>query len=247
LVTGAAGGIGRCLAEQLHCAGHDLLVIDRDAERLAALARQLDCRALVADLATRDGAAAVGRRLEEEGLGIAWLINNAGIGQRGELGRLSLAAQQEVLELNCHAVLALSHLACRHFASTGRGTLINIASSAAFQPLPLMSVYAASKAFVLNLTEGLWGELRDREGIRVIAVCPAGTATGFQAAAGVGSRRGETLLRPETVAARIIRAASSRSPTVLIGSMSRIMYWMSLIPSRRLQATIWARMMGSFR
>lgn len=247
LVTGSAGGIGRALSRSLYARGHDLLLLDRKEEPLRRLAAQLSARHLCLDLSREEDLEALRRYVDDNTLTLRWVINNAGVGARGHVSELGYARQREVLDVNCGALLFLSQLALDHFRRTGAGVLVNIASSAAFQPLPSMSVYAASKAFVLSYTAGLWAETKGMPGVIVLAACPAGTATGFQAAAGVKTGDGKELLSPEDVSARILKAVSKNRCAALIGGSAIVMWTMSRFLGPRASALVWAKLMARYR
>jgi short-subunit dehydrogenase len=194
LVTGASAGLGQVMAEALARRGSHLVLTARRADRLNALATRLSDRygirtaVVSADLGARGEAS----RLWEEattGRDIDLLFNNAGFGARGRFHELPLDRQLAMVELNCSALLELAHLALAHMRPRGHGGIINVASIAAFQPVPLLATYAASKAFVLSLSEALWAENHEH-GIRVLALCPGRTPTEFQEVAGTGSVEG---------------------------------------------------------
>jgi short-subunit dehydrogenase len=160
---------------------------------------------------------------------------------------LPLEGQLQILDVNARAVLYLSKLAVDHFRRRGKGCLVNVASTAAFQPLPLMAAYAASKSFVLTFSEALWAEARELGDIHVITLVPAGTDTDFQRQAGVRRAAGEQLLSPVRVAAAIRAAAGRRGPTVLVGSRAIQMALLSRVLSRRRSALLWRHLMERLR
>jgi len=247
IVTGAAGGIGRALAVQLHASGHDVVAIDRDAPGLAALAQECPGTTTVpADLSSDDGMARFGQVIDDGPL--AGLVNCAGVGVRGDVRSVPEAAQARLLTLNILALAASSARAARRMAAqeTG-GMLVNVASSAALQPLPGMAAYAASKAFVLSYSEAVAEELVDTK-VRVITVCPGGTDTGFQAASGVKRVQGEKLMPAADVAAIILSAIRrGRSATVLVSGRTKVMALMARVLPRRQLVRLWGRLMGSLR
>jgi nucleoside-diphosphate-sugar epimerase len=249
LVTGAASGIGRALAVQLHAGGADVIASDRDEAGLAALASECaGMRTLAADLSQPDGRATLATVINEGG-SIDGVVNCAGLGVRGTVAETSLEAQRALVEVNVVALAELSTLALRRFgAQATGGTLVNVASSAAFQPLPLMAAYAASKAFVLSFTEAAAVEQEVNNHVRVIAICPGGTDTGFQAAAGVRRVEDERLMAPHEVAAVILSAIDrGRSRTVLIGGRTKAMALLARLLPRHVLARLWGRLMSSLR
>ncbi|WP_127754424.1 SDR family oxidoreductase [Devosia sp. 1566] len=181
LVTGASSGIGAAYARRLAARGHDLILVARRAERLEQLAAELissygiSARPLVADLATDDGITRVAEVLASD-TSIDMLVNNAGLTHIGGTAELSSEGISTMLSLNVSALTRLTHAALPGFIARNRGTIINISSVLAFQALPLSSIYAGTKAFVLLFTSGLQQELKDTP-IQVQAVLPAGVAT----------------------------------------------------------------------
>jgi short-subunit dehydrogenase len=204
LVTGASAGLGEEFARQLAGRGMNLVLAARREERLEQLAEELrqahgvSAVALATDLSV----AGEGGRLwarARVGRTIHLLVNNAGFGAQGRFDEIDLERQTEMVQVDCVALLELAHHALHDFRGMGDGGIINVASLAAFQPLPRLATYAAAKAFVLSLSEALWVENRDA-GVRVVAVCPGRTPTEFQAVAGTGSTKGAFGLRsPEAV------------------------------------------------
>ena len=194
LVTGASAGIGEAFARRLAERGMHLVLAARRAARLRALADELSrVHGVVAvgvpgDLA-RPGEAARLWQSASAGRTIDLLVNNAGFGARGRFDELPLPRQVEMVQLNCTALLELTHHALGHMRPRARGGIINVASIAAFQPVADLATYAATKAFVLSLSEAVWRETRG-SGLRVVALCPGRTPTEFQGVAGTGFAEG---------------------------------------------------------
>lgn len=184
LITGASSGIGKALAHEFAAGGYDLLLAARSADKLAALARELESRfpvraqAIAADLEAPGGAAALHAEVKARGITLAALANNAGYGSFGEFKSSALDSEQAMMHLNMDAVVVLSKLFLPDLLAT-RGKILNTASTAAFQPGPYMAVYYATKAFVLSFSEALAAEL-EGTGVTVTALCPGPTASGFQ-------------------------------------------------------------------
>ena len=249
IVTGAASGIGRALAVQLHARGVHIIASDRDANGLASLAKECaGLHTVTADLTHPDDRSALAACVAGPAQ-IDGVVNCAGIGVRGTIAGVAVETQRTLLEVNVVALAELSALALRRFASQpGGGTLVNIASSAAFQPLPLMAAYAASKSFVLNFTEAAAAEQPSGSPVCVIAVCPGGTDTGFQNAAGVRRIESERLMPPYQVAGIILKAIDrKRSHTVFIGGRTKAMAILARMLPRQMLARLWGRLMRSLR
>lgn len=249
IVTGGASGIGRALAVQLYARGAEVIASDRDAAGLASLANECaGLRTVTADLSQSDGRSGLAALIVGPAQ-IDGVVNCAGIGARGAVADVTVETQRALLEVNVAALAEFSTLALRRFASQpDGGTLVNIASSAALQPLPLMAAYAASKSFVLNFTEAAAAEQESGSPVRVIAVCPGGTDTGFQNTAGVRRIDGERLMPPHHVAAIILKAIDrNRSHTVLVGGRTKAMAMLARVLPRRVLVRLWGRLMGSLR
>ena len=190
LVTGASAGLGEGFARALAGRGHALVLTARREDRLQALADELrgggvDVRVIAADLAAPDGADVLMNAIAAQGLTIDLLVNNAGYGWRGAFADGDAATQAGIVDVNCRALVALAHGVLPGMIARGDGGILNIASTAAFQPGPWMAVYYASKAFVLSFSEALHEEVKGA-GVRVAALCPGPTRTEFAAIAGMG-------------------------------------------------------------
>lgn len=247
IVTGAASGIGKALATMLHAEGHTVVAVDYHAPGLEALRQECPGTTLVhVDLATEDGRALVARAIEDGPL--AGIVNCAGIGARGDVRDVPESTQSRVLAINIEALADASARAVRRMAQQASGgTLVNVASSAALQPLPGMAAYAASKAFVLSYSEALAEEMTGSV-VRVITVCPGGTDTGFQASSGVKRVEGEHLMAATDVAARMLAAIRrGRSTTVFVGGRTQAMALMARVLPRQMLVRLWGRLMGKMR
>lgn len=182
IVTGASSGIGRVFAMTAadKICFDELWVIARRAERLEALAEDLKDKAQVIpmplDLEKQENVLAVRQRLEAEQATVVLLVNAAGFGKFGTVTDVDNDTANRMLALNCTALMNMCY-ACIHYMQAG-AKILNVASVAAFQPVPYICEYAATKAFVLSFSRGLWKELRPK-GITVTALCPYWTKTGF--------------------------------------------------------------------
>ncbi len=189
LITGASDGIGAELARVMAGARHDLALVARGADRLAALADEIEARGrprplvIAGDLSRPDEIDAMTARLASEGAQVEILVNNAGFGLHGAANLLDRTAQLDMIDLN---IRALTDLTLRLLPQIieARGRILNVASIAAFLPGPQMAVYYASKAYVLSFSEALSQELKGA-GVKVSVLCPGPTYTGFPARAGL--------------------------------------------------------------
>lgn len=204
LITGASAGLGAEFARQCAARGEALVLVARRRDRLEALAMEVggDVHVIAADLAQPHSAASLIGQVEAEGLTVDTLINNAGFGLAGKFADRPLDRQSEMIDLNVRTLVELCHLVLPAMRERGRGAICNVASTAAFQPGPNMSVYYATKAFVLSFTEALHHELKGT-GIRVSALCPGPTATEFGEVAGSKS---PALERIKGEAPQVVRA-----------------------------------------
>jgi short-subunit dehydrogenase len=168
---------GEAFARRLAADGLDLMLVARSSAKLSKLAKALrkSCGVRVETVSADLALPGAGSRLKEAAEGFDFnvdlLINNAGFGMVGDFDKLDPERTQQMVALNVAAVVGVTQAILPGMLAQGRGAILNIASMAAFQPTPFMSVYGASKAFVLSFSEGLWGEYRKR-GIRVLAICP---------------------------------------------------------------------------
>lgn len=190
LVTGASSGIGEQFALQLGRRGHNLVLTARSEDRLHTLARQLrsdypsiEVEVIAADLAEPGSGAALNAELTVRGVEVDVLINNAGFGSHNPVAAEDPDNLAREIQLNCSSLVDLTARLLPAMLERDRGGVLNVASTAAFQPLATMAVYAATKAFVLSFTEALWAETRTT-GVRVMALCPGATETGFFEATG---------------------------------------------------------------
>ena len=194
LVTGASGGIGEELARLFAADGHDLVLVARSRDKLTRLAEELKAkhgvaaRVLAADLVRDEAPQEIFEELSADGVTVDALVNNAGVGTYGLFAETDLQSELDLLQVNIVALTHLSKLFLPGMMARRRGYLMNVASTAAFQPGPLMAVYYASKAYVLSLSEALANEC-EGTGVRISALCPGPTETGFVAAAGMGDSK----------------------------------------------------------
>ena len=184
LITGASSGIGAAFARKLAARGHNLLLVARSEEKLVTLCSELGriksirAQYVAMDLSQADAPARLFAETQKRALEIDLLINNAGFGSLGDFAKLDLASELNMVDLNVRALVELTHLFLAPMRERKGGAIVNLASTAGFQPVPFMATYAATKAFVLTFTEALWEENRPH-GVTVMALCPGATDTNF--------------------------------------------------------------------
>jgi short-subunit dehydrogenase len=180
LVTGASSGIGEEMTRQLRAAGVPVVVVARRTDRLDALAAELgDIEVLTADLSTTDGQELVAERIADADHPVDLVVNNAGFGSSGPFVDIDADRLADEIEVNVAALTRISHAALAEMVPRQRGWLLNVASVAGFQAAPNLAVYAATKAYVISLSEALHEEAR-KAGVKVTALCPGLTGTEFQ-------------------------------------------------------------------
>jgi hypothetical protein len=209
VVTGASAGIGEAIARGLARRKVPQLLVARSAERLAALAGELSAasgvavEALPLDLAAEGAAERLVAATEGAGKPVGLLVNNAGFGWYGPQEEQGLERTRRMLQLNVGALVELTDRLLGGMRARGGGYVLNVASTAAFLPVPYMAVYAATKAFVLSYSQALHEELLGR-GVTVTALCPGTTRTGFHRVAGLAE--GERVRFPSLSAATVAEA-----------------------------------------
>jgi short-subunit dehydrogenase len=190
LVTGASSGIGADLARSLARRGHGATLVARRVERLEELADELRrehgvrAETIACDVSQPKARAGLARQVEELGLTVEVLVNNAGFGSGGLFYELDQERELEMVRVNVEAVVALCGTYVPEMVGRGRGAVLNVASTAAFQPLPRQATYAATKAFVLSFTDGLHADLRGT-GVAATSLCPGPVRTEFAETAGI--------------------------------------------------------------
>jgi short-subunit dehydrogenase len=189
-VTGASSGLGDQFARILAFRGHDLVLVARDQARLEALAKELEtkyaiqCEVLPADLTDRAQLA----KVEARATSVDVLVNNAGFGTYGSFAELDVDTEAREVDLNCTALVRLSHAAATGMVERGKGGILNVSSVAGFQATPNDATYCATKAFVMAFSESIHAELK-RKGVSVSCLCPGFTRTEFQERAGWDSSK----------------------------------------------------------
>jgi short-subunit dehydrogenase len=222
LITGASSGIGAAFARKLAARGRNVFLVARSEDKLITLCSELGrltgIRAHYCPLNLLEPGASA--RLFEETqkreLVIDTLINNAGFGSMGDFMKLDPARELEMVDLNVKSLVELTHLFLRPMRERKQGVILNVASTAGFQPVPYMATYAATKAFVLSFSEALWEENREH-GVHVMALCPGVTETNFFAASKMDRPPMRTIQTPEEVVETALRALAHRKPNVVSG------------------------------
>ena len=228
LITGASSGIGRCLASLFARDGYSLVLVARRGTVLEELAAELkalhsaDVRVVPIDLADPTAPMRLFTDLQNAGVPIDVLVNNAGFGMQGAFAALPVERQLQMIHLNVTALAALTRLLLPSMLERGRGGVLNVGSTAGFQPGPYMAVYYATKAFVVSFSEAIADELSG-SGLRVSCLAPGPTATAFAAHAGAAESRlfqGDTM-SVEEVARIGYEGWQKGKPLVIAGARNR--------------------------
>lgn len=194
LITGASAGIGVDLAECFAKDGYDLILTARSEGALTEVANRLSAahgvkaHTVAQDLGAHGGGSAVAAAIAAKGLNVDVVVNNAGYGHAGALTSSDMQTQLGMIDLNVRALVELTYIYWDRMLANKRGGVLNVASTAAFQPGPLMANYYASKAYVLSFSEALWEEARGT-GVHVSCLCPGPTVSKFRERAGTGKTR----------------------------------------------------------
>src|SRR5918999_2926992 len=222
LITGASSGIGAAFARKLAARGRNVLLVARSEDKLITLCNDLGrlrgirAQYFALDLLQPDAAAQLFEETQKRELVIDMLVNNAGFGSMGEFVKLDLARELEMIDLNVKALVDLTYRFLQPMRDRKQGTIINVASTAGFQPVPFMATYAGTKAFALSFSEALWEENREH-GVHVMALCPGVTDTNFFAASKMDRPPMRTIETPEEVVETALRALAHRKPSAVSG------------------------------
>jgi short-subunit dehydrogenase len=243
LVTGASAGIGKALATELAAGGANLVLSARRRDRLEQLAAELSARYGVrAEVCPSDlGTPAAPREIfdftSSRGIEVDVLINNAGFGASGEFTAIPIERLLEMVQVNCAAVTHLTHLYLGGMIARRRGYVMILASTAAFQGVPFMSLYAATKGFDLLLAEGLAEEAR-QYGVHVTALCPGQTESEFFEVAGTAGNKRAGKETAEKVARTVLAALAKGKSFVISGAMNKLLAESERLMPRRLVASV---------
>ena len=252
LITGASSGIGTEFAYQLAQRGYNLVLVARRKALLDEIAKDIQNTLSIAiycfsaDLSTPTGLQDLYQQVEQQELDIDLLVNNAGFGTLGAFEEQERGLEQQEIALNVAAVVDLSHQFIPGMLRRKRGNIINVASVAAYQPVPYMAVYAATKAFVLSFSEALWAEYQER-GINVTALCPGPVQTGFFDATGNKNlQRAKAkipMMQSDEVVAAALQAMDKQQSQVIPGAKNRIAPFATRLLSRSAMAKLVAKTM----
>jgi short-subunit dehydrogenase len=222
LITGASSGIGEVFARKLAAQGHNLLLVARSEDKLITLCNELGragsihAQYVAMDLSEKDAPARLFAETQTRGLEIDFLINNAGFGSMGDFTRLDPEREVDMIDLNVRSLVELTHRFLLPMRERKSGSIINVASTAGFQPVPFMATYAATKAFVLSFTEALSEESRPY-GVKLMALCPGVTDTNFFDAAKIQRPPARIAQTPEAVVDTALRALARGKSSVVSG------------------------------
>lgn len=252
LITGASSGIGETFAHALAKQGLDLILVARSEDKLRALAKQLSelysrrVEVVMADLSLDGAAAKVKAASDALGMPVDLLINNAGFGTFGAFYKQEPARERQEILLNAAAVVDMTHAFLPDMIERKHGGVINVASLAAFQPLPYMAIYAATKAFVLSFSEALRAEVRAK-GVQVMALCPGPVDTPFFEATGDTKLRGtvpkSTMMTVDAVVTISLKAFKASKRVCVPGLTSKAMALSGRYAPRGLLNAITSRVM----
>lgn len=252
LITGASGGIGLELAKKFAQEGFDLVLVARSEDKLTAAKKLMEkeypvsVKVLARDLTENNAPEEIFHALAMENRFIDILVNNAGMGDFGEFAEADLAKQDYMIQLNVVALMHMTKLFLKPMLERRQGRILNVASIAAFQPGPLMSIYYATKAFVLSFSESLSRELKG-SGVTVTALCPGPTWTGFGDVASLEKSKLFSSMKvttPDKVAAYGYRAVMKGHPVAIHGSLNKLTIFSIRLAPRSLVREVIYRMQG---
>lgn len=246
LITGASTGIGRELSFVAAAAGYDLVLVARNREQLEAVAAQVrgrhkrDVQIIVKDLARQESVPELFDEVRQSHEHVEILVNNAGFGMLGFFAEMDTDRQIQMINLNVGALTHLSRLYAPGMIARRKGYILNIASTAAFQPGPLMAVYYATKAYVVSFSSALHNELKEHD-VVVTALCPGPTSTEFQKRANMDATtlfKGPGVMSAKAVAGIGFRALMKGKPLVVAGKLNATMAFLTRFAPRQLAASL---------
>jgi short-subunit dehydrogenase len=246
VVTGGSSGIGAAIAEELAEHGAHLVLVARDAENLERVAADLRERrgvtvvSIALDLDQGDAPRRLVQAVQDAGIEVEMLVNNAATSSRSMVADADPATLRRLVDVNVGALTELTGLLVGEMVRRGHGSIVNVASTAAYTPAPTLAAYAASKAYVLSFTQALWVETR-ASGVRVVAVSPGPTETPMNSGRARGKRQ------PAQVARTALAALSGTGPAVVDGRRNRLTAWVIRVMPARLMAGVALRMLARDR
>jgi short-subunit dehydrogenase len=250
LVTGASSGIGAEFARQLAASGADVVLVARRTDRLEGLAEALrsehgvGATTISADLSVQGASQALADELAARSIAVDVLINNAGFATHGDFVDEDLARVHDEMALNVVTVVELTRLMLPGMVARRRGIVVNVGSTGAFQPVPTMAVYGATKAFVLSFTEALWGELRGT-GVHALALCPGATETEFFDVVGADAQVGPKRMPVADVVRQALEAVEKGRPSIVTGARNALGSRLPRLLTRKQTIKVTQRVMAS--
>jgi short-subunit dehydrogenase len=250
IITGASSGIGEVFARKLAARGRNVLLVARSEDKLIMLCNELGrsnsirAQYVALDLSRPEAAKQLFDEAQERGLFVDLLVNNAGFGSMDEFSKLDLARELNMIDLNVKSLVELTHRFIQPMIEKRRGAIINVASTAAFQPVPYMATYAATKAFVLSFSEALWEE-NQAHGVKVMALCPGVTETNFFEAARGHKPPARASQTPEEVVDTALRGLSQGRSHIISGWANFFMTQSERLVPRSFVIRLAGRMMRS--
>lgn len=258
LITGASGGIGEAFARRLASEKHNLVLVARSEDRLHEICDELmlkygiTAHYVAVDLIDYEADRRLFEETEKHSMEVEWLINNAGFGTMGDFAKLDLERELDMIGLNVMALVALTHRYLQKMRERKSGVIINVASTASFQPVPFFATYAASKAFVRSFSEAIAEENRPY-GINVMALCPGPTETGFFETAKIDRAVKEQMMQkgmqtPEEVVDAAMNAIRSGKTQVISGWLNYLVARSTnFFPNSLITRAVGSQLRGKFQ
>lgn len=247
LITGASSGIGKALAKEYAKHGHDLILIARSKEKLESLAREIkknhnvNVIVIDQDLSPTEAPKKLFDALKERNIEVDILINNAGFGNYGMFVDTDLEEELNMIDLNIKTLTTLTKLFAKKMKEKKSGTILNVASTAAFQPGPLMAVYFATKSYVLHFSEAIANELKPY-GVYVAALCPGPTDTAFQDRAFGNRTTFSRAMTAQEVAKFAYTGMQKKKHVIIPGMSNRFLVFFVRLTPRSIVTSITRRM-----
>lgn len=250
LITGASAGIGKEFARIYARRKHNLILVARREDALRQLSEQLrteygvTAHVIPVDLADPDGASAVKQAVDTAGIEVSLLVNNAGFGINGAFARVDEQSHLDIIQVNITSLVRLTRMFLPGMLNRGAGGIMNVASTAAFVPGPMMAVYYATKAFVLSFTEALANEVAG-SGVKVSCLCPGATLTEFQIRSGMDKTnlfKSGSVMSAQTVAEMGVNGLERNQTVVICGATNQFAVTTSRFVPRKVTTAIVRRL-----